>query len=761
MSSRHVCVHGHFYQPPRENPWTGAVEREDDAAPFHDWNARIAEDCYGPIAFGTRTRGPAREEQTLKRISYDFGPTLMSWLERERHGLYMRIVAADRETKTGIAQPYFHTILPLDSRRDKQTLVRWGQAEFGHRFGRNSEGLWLPETAVDNETLEVLCESGISFTILDPSQAAAVRSDDGDWKEVDPDHLDVSIPYLWSSPADPSKTITVFFFHGPLSRAVVEGAVLDNPVAFAKALRSNVPADAPKRLLNIASDGEFYGHHHRRTARTLGRALDFLEPEGIVSIDYARFLSRHPAKVKVKIKERTAWSCPHGLGRWEKNCGCRSQHLPDWSQDWRGPLRQALVSLAARLDSLFEDHGSRLFIDPWKARDESVVLWLRPCRNVQSQFLAQHAKNRLPPADETLALRLLTLQRERLAMFTSCGWFFDDISGPQAVACLQRAARAADLAAALAPDLEKDLLERLRACRSNIARFNIGSDVWTRLVKHARVELDRAAAHAAILDHLDLPCAPPPLLQWDMEASVRSVKAGLAGRDRTLSLRSVTVLRPETRDSARFHAIVHRIDRLDIACWTHPFHPEEDWEALCADFLRLNDEDFRRELGSRMPRASWGLDALLSDERREVVKALAGQEILGYERSLFLQRWVKCVCALRQGAAQDDAVLELLAQAKIRLFRYDELPWIDELENRLHARFEALISSPSDPATISGALRWFNALRNAGLITQTWRLRDAQGRWEDALDGQPCAALDACRSLGAHLTFDEAALKTL
>ncbi len=765
MSHRHICVHGHFYQPPRENPWTGSVDREASAAPFHDWNARIAEECYGPITLGIHGGSDGRTiayDETLKRLSYNFGPTLLSWLESERPAILSRILAADAATQTAIAQPYFHNILPLESRRDKETLVRWGLAEFRHRFGREAKGMWLPETAVDVETLEVLAGHGVEFTILDPKQGEAVRDLGSDaWVEFDAEHLDPKMPYLWVSPRDPSKKLVIFFYHHRLSQGVVTGETTVSAEHFVDATRARLmPGDAAQ-LVHVASDGEFYGHHHPGAERVLALTLDLLQADGIPAIDPARFLALFPPPHEVRIRENTAWSCEHGLGRWEKDCGCRSAHLPGWSQDWRAGLRSALNKLAVRLDTFYEDDASRFFADPWKVRDESVALWLTPGDERASAFLKARAKRPLNADEETRALELLTMQRERLAMFTSCGWFFDDISGVEAVLCLTRAARALDLAKLLSEDAEGVFEERLSACRSNIPRFENGAKVWKALVGSARVGLPRAAAHAALLDHLDLPAPEPRLLSWKVSPAFRSSKAGLAGRERTLSIRGVLTGRLESRESAEFHVIVHRADRLDFACWLAPRGEPLDPILIADQFLRLDDMDFRAAMNERFGASSFGLDAVLNDERAEVVKALAAEGALGASRTFYLKRWVSVISAMRRGGKEDEPVLQLLSESAVHSFNAAELPWASELEDRLHLYMESVVSAPTDTAKVSRALRWLDALWDAGLLAGTWRLRDAQSRWARALENQgPSAALDACRAVGARLGLAETSWET-
>lgn len=768
MSHRHVCVHGHFYQPPRENPWLGEVEREETAAPFHDWNARIAEECYGPAALGVRAGSDGRAiayDDLLRRISFNFGPTLLAWLERERPALYKRIVKADLLSAApdglgnAIAQPYFHVILPLASRRDKETLVRWGIADFRARFSRAPRGLWLPETAVDDETLDVLAAEGIEFTILDPAQAAAARPLGGEWAETTAETLDPKTPYRWTSPVDGRRGLAIFFYHGRLSRGVVSGETTASAEGFARAaLARLLPGDAAQ-LVHVASDGEFYGHHHPGAERTLALALDLLAADGVPPINHARFLKLFPPPREVRIKPRTAWSCPHGLGRWESDCGCRSAHLPDWSQAWRGPLRAALERLAARLDALYEDEAGRFFDDPWAARDASIVLRLDRRPDAARAFLDANAARALSPGEEARALRLLALQRERLAMFTSCAWFFDDPSGIETAGALQRAARALDLARGLGEDAEAAFVDRLAAAKSNLPAFGDAAGVYRRLVAPTRAGLDRLAAHAAILDHLGLwPSRVPAAFALELGPAFRAEKTGLAGRDRTLSARPVSAARPDVREAAEWDVVVHRADRLDFACWLAP-KGAFDAAAWGAELLSLGDDAFRAALDARFGASRFGLDAVLSDERAELAKALAPEGGLGSERAAFLRRWTAAVSAARRGGRDDDAVLELLLSARERGFLPETLPWASALEDELHARLEEALAS-GGAAAVSRALRWLDALWAAGLLAGTWRLRDFQRRWTEKLKSAgPSAEKDACRALGERLGLAEPLLE--
>ncbi len=406
MSPRYICVHGHFHQPPRENPWLGEVEREETAFPFHDWHRRAVEECYGPVALGVRAGSDGRSiayDDLLRRISFDFGPALLDWLERERPSLYERVIAADRLSASldglgnAISQPYYHAILPLASRRDKETLVRWGVADFKARFGRAPHGLWLPETAVDEETLDVLAAEGIEFTILDPAQAAEVRIVGGEWTPTTAETLDPKTPYRWNSPLDASRGLAVFFYHGRLSHGVVSGETTLSAQGFARAVTGRYLPGESTQMVHVASDGEFYGRRHPGAKHSLSLGLDLLAAEGVSAINHARFLSMFPPPHEVRVRARTSSSCPHGLGRWEKDCGCRSWHRPDWSQAWRAPLRDALERLAKRLDALYEDEAGRFFDDPWAARDASIVLRRDRRPQALSLFVSERASRPLTP----------------------------------------------------------------------------------------------------------------------------------------------------------------------------------------------------------------------------------------------------------------------------------------------------------------------------------------------------------------------------
>ena len=471
-------MHGHFYQPPRENPWLEEVEREEGAAPFHDWNERITAECYTPNA------------DNLQKISFNFGPTLLSWLESHHPETYAKIREADRISRAqrgghgnAIAQAYNHVIMPLATRRDKVTQVCWGIEDFRHRFGRDPEGMWLPETAVDKETLAILAEAGLRFTILAQSQARRIRPlGDGRWKNVEAGGIDPSRAYRWSGGA--GQALTLFFSDSPISRAIAfEGALADGETLRARLMGGFSTERGWPQFVNVATDGESYGHHRRNGAAALAVALGKIEGEGEVTLtNYAAFLAGHPPAHEVEIVERTSWSCAHGVERWRSDCGCRVGH-PGWHQRWRAPLREAMDWLRNQLDPFCEARLGKLVKDPWAARDDYIRVILDRSSESTAAFFSQHQRSPLNPAQQVEALKLLELQRQRLLMYTSCGWFFDDISGLEAVQVLKYAARAMQLAGSLGfSGLEEEFVRRLRAAPSNVPEFENGAEVYRQLV---------------------------------------------------------------------------------------------------------------------------------------------------------------------------------------------------------------------------------------------------------------------------------------
>ena len=487
-----LCIHGHFYQPPRENPWTGAIDPQESALPFHDWNERITSECYAANAEPGAKAVPPKDVAPLpanySKMSFDFGPTLLSWLEVQTPDVYRAILQADRDSRgrfsghgSALAQAFSHMILPLANRRDKRTQVIWGIRDFEHRFGRSPEGMWLPETAVDRETLEILAGESIRFTVLSPHQVWRWRrAGEPDWHDGSREAVDLRRPYEVCLPT--GQRLALFFYDGPASHAVAFGELAQGSAPLVRRLSGRFSADETDELVSIATDGETYGHHHRGGHRVLAETLDAIERAGSPRLtNYGEYLASHPPADQVEILENTSWSCAHGLGRWGESCGCVTGEHPEWTQAWRAPLRAALDWLRDRLGELYESRAGVLLADPWAARDDSIEIWLDRDPDVRRGFLARHARRSLDPAEQALAVDLLDLQRQAMLMYTSCGWFFDDVGGLEGRQILQYAGRAIEIARrSLGVSLLEPFLDRLELAKSNVAERGDARHIFER-----------------------------------------------------------------------------------------------------------------------------------------------------------------------------------------------------------------------------------------------------------------------------------------
>ncbi|MEM3586053.1 MAG: DUF3536 domain-containing protein [Candidatus Jordarchaeaceae archaeon] len=508
--TNYVCIHGHFYQPSRENPWLEEVELQDSANPYHDWNEKITAECYAP---NTASRILDSNNRIIAivnnytKISFNFGPTLLSWLERHEPEVYESIIEADKESRKyfsghgpAIAQVYNHVIMPLANRQDKITQVIWGIRDFENRFGRRPEGMWLPETAVDVETLDVMAEQGIKFTILAPHQARCVRKiGEESWINVSGGNVNTRMPYLCRLPS--GRTISIFFYNGAISNEVAFGGLLKNGVNFAKRLISSFsPAQEQPQIVNIATDGETYGHHFRFGDMALAYCIYFIESNNLAKITvYGEYLEKNPPTYEVKINENTSWSCFHGVERWRNDCGCNIWAYPGWTQKWRAVLREAMDWLRDNLALIFEREISAYVQDSWQARNDYVrVILDRSVQNVE-RFFSDHAVKKLSKEEKTKILKLLEMQRHAMLMYSSDGWFFDEISGIEAIQIMQHAARAIQLAREVSGiDLEPDYLKILERAQSNISEYKNGANLYSRFVKPNVIDLLRVGAHYAV-----------------------------------------------------------------------------------------------------------------------------------------------------------------------------------------------------------------------------------------------------------------------
>lgn len=505
---RSLVIHGHFYQPPRLDPWYEEVPRQPSAAPEHDWNARVCQECYAPNAAARLLDDHGRVRDFVDNyahISFDFGPTLMEWLERHDEETYAAVIAADHDSRrrlghgNALAQAHGHLIMPLAGERDRRTQVIWGIADFAHRFGRDPEGMWLPETAVDLPTLEALCDHGIRFTILAPSQAARFRDPGQAWQPVKGE-IDGRAPYRVQLPS--GRSLVLFFYDGYLSRGIAFEGLLQSGERLVSALAGAFDSTGrQQQLVHVATDGETYGHHHRFGEMALAYAIDALRTRQDVRLtNYAAYLAGEPEILDVELRERTSWSCVHGVERWRADCGCHTGGSAGWNQKWRAPLRQALDELGDALAQAFEGAAGALLRDPWAARDQYVELLLQDGEADRRAWVSRQAIAGIDARGIGRALMWLESQRQAMAMFTSCGWFFNDVAGIETEQVLLHAARAMQLARdAGGPDLEPAFVTALQSARSNRAAVGTAADLWAARIVPRIAARSRVAASAALL----------------------------------------------------------------------------------------------------------------------------------------------------------------------------------------------------------------------------------------------------------------------
>ena len=648
---KNVCIHGHFYQPPRENPSLEYVELQESAYPYHDWNERVTAECYAPNAASRMMDENGRIANitnNYSRISFDFGPTLLSWLEENAGEVYQSILEADRESSktfsghgSAMAQAYNHMIMPLANSRDKRSQVIWGLRDFEHRFRRTAEGMWLPETAVDVETLDLLAELGVKFTILAPRQASRVRRIGGrSWKDVSGERIDPTRAYLVRLPS--KRKIAVFFYDGPISKAVAFERLLDNGQQFAERMMSGFSdeRDWPE-LVHIATDGESYGHHHHFGEMALSYALDHIQSNSLAKVtNYGEFLEQNPPTHEVEIFENSSWSCVHGIERWRSNCGCNSGGHSGWNQEWRAPLRRALDWLRDQVASRYEEKARTLLKDPWLARNNYIRLILdRSEENVDS-FLAEHATRQLQIPEKITVLKLLELQRHAMLMYTSCGWFFDELSGIETVQVIQYAGRVVQLATELFGDLEleQSFLAKLAEAKSNIPEHKNGAQIYEKFVKPAMVDIPRLAAHYAIRSVFE---------DYGDRASIYSYVAERqeyrradAGKMKLVTGRARFTSRI-TQESANFQFGVLHLGDHNVSGGVREYDDAEQFgtitESLHAAFGRADTPEVIGLLNQSFGNNIYSLKSLFRDDQRNILDIILKSNLSEAEATLLHQ----------------------------------------------------------------------------------------------------------------------------
>jgi len=631
-SPRYICIHGHFYQPPRENPWLEEIEVQKSAHPFHDWNERVTEECYKPNAHARILDHEGRLEDIInnyEHISFDFGPTLLPWLEEHAAETYHAILQADalsRKQRSGhgnaLAQAYNHMIMPLASARDKLTQVVWGIEDFLKHFRREAEGMWLPETAVDSETLEIMVEHGIRFTVLSPFQAKRFRVTSQDtWVDLEPGAIDPSRPYVCRLSG--GRSIVLFFYDGPISRAIAFEGLL----ASGENLRNRLlGAFSEKRtwpqLVHIATDGESYGHHHRFGEMALAYTLKqlLLQPNALLT-NYGEFLEKYPPSAEAEFIENSSWSCVHGVGRWSEDCGCSVSQRPDWDQKWRAPLRRSLDVLRDRADKLFMEKASDLLKDPWASRNAYIKVVLENRPKIGPFFNAYGRK--LKKSQRELVLKLLEMQRNRMHMYTSCGWFFDDISGIEALQILRYAARVIQIAYSFDPTVVDDFLKELGEAQSNVKPNLHGDQIFEEKIRPQVAGLANVAAHVAISSVFEEVPAKARLYCYDVKLldSVREESA-----ERSLVVGRSSVLSRITTENREFAFAVIHFGGVDLRCSVEEFFDQVKYEALkqdlCDTFAAQSSTELFRTLDRHFPGGYFRLQDLFVEQRRKIIDSL-------------------------------------------------------------------------------------------------------------------------------------------
>ena len=626
---KYVCIHGHFYQPPRENAWLETIEVQDSAAPFHDWNERINEECYAPNATARVLNDQRRItdiSNNYARISWNMGPTLLAWLEEHDPTTYARILRADRLSQarfsghgSALAQSYNHIIMPLANARDRATQVRWGVADFEHRFGRRPEGMWLAETAADTATLEALVDEGIAFTVLAPRQCHSVRHGEaGEWHEV---HGGVDPRRAYRCPLPSGRSIDLFFYDGQVAKGVAFEGLLNDGRSLADRLTGTLDDDDAAQLAHIATDGESYGHHHRHGEMALTAALDHLDASaGYQLTNYGEFLERHPPEWEARIHDNSSWSCAHGVERWRSDCGCETGGQPGWHQRWRQPLREALDSVRDRLVHVFDQRGGQLFGDPWAARDAYIRLVLDRDPGRAEAFLSEHGRSdTIQPAQKVEMLRLLEMQRHAMLMYTSCAWFFNEVSGIETLQVLQYANRALHLCAVITgQDYHPDFLGRLRLIESNVEHN--AAVAYERSVIPARVGLLRVGMHFAAASLFEEDVRHLELFNYRSRThDLRRLRAG----GYLLSLGRTTILSKLTHSQATFaYAVLYLGQQTMIGEITTELSAEQFAPRVAAleqDFRNGNLNDVINQMKDHFGGANFSMWNLFRDEKQKIL----------------------------------------------------------------------------------------------------------------------------------------------
>jgi alpha-amylase/alpha-mannosidase (GH57 family) len=766
MHDKYICIHGHFYQPPRENPWLESIELQDSAYPYHDWNERITAECYGPNGVSRILDGSGRIFKIFNnysRISFNLGPTLLSWLEQKAPSVYRSIFEADKESRmrfsghgSAIAQVYNHMIMPLANDRDKVTQVVWGLRDFELRFGRRPEGMWLGETAVDTRTLEILAAHGIIYTILAPHQARRFRAIGAEtWTDVSNGSIDPTRPYRIALPSGGS--ISIFFYDGPISRAVAFEHLLDRGEYLVGRLMGAFSEHRTgPQLVHVATDGETYGHHHRFGDMALAYALNQIEGQDMAHMtNYGEFLEKFPPQYEAEIIENTSWSCMHGVERWRSDCGCNTGGLAGWNQQWRKPLRDSFDWLRDRLISIYEEHGGALLKNIWAARDEYIDLIFDRSQEDVDEFMERHGIRPMDDLEKQRALKLLEMQRQAMFMYTSCGWFFNEVSGIETVQVIQYAARALQLAEQVSgQQLEPEFLSRLESVPSNRAELGNARKVYELYVKPAAMDLRKVGAHFAIsalfeenIEEVQTHCYS---VDYD------EFKTYLAGKAR-LAIGRVRITSDITKESKSLMFAVLHLGDHNLSAGVGDYTTLENHQAMSAPILEaFRKADFPEVLHyieHWFAGSIYSLKTLFRDEQRKVVGSVL-ESTLGdvesvlhqlYERNAPLMRFLADLSAplpkALQAAAEftlnmslrhvleadeinEDKLSALLLEAKDARVTLDTAGLVYVIQKNIARACERLWADPEDLSLLGALETLIRLVRTLPFETDLWNAQN-------------------------------------
>lgn len=805
LVKKFICIHGHFYQPPRENPWLEMVELQDGASPFHDWNQKITAECYAPNT-AARILDPEGMVQGLlnnyEYMSFNVGPTLSCWLSTYAPEVKEALLEAHRRSQSrhgghsnALAQPFGHSILPLDSPRDRLTQLRWGVQAFFKFFGSEPEGLWLPETAVDLATLDAMAQEGILFTILAPHQALRVRpAGHCSWSPVG-DDLDITRPYLCRLPS--GRHINLFFYHGPISRGVAFEGLLRDGESFYSWLLAAFRQDLEgPQLVHVATDGETYGHHHRFGEMALAYVFHKALRDPCVNLtNYGEFLELSPPTWEVEIKENTSWSCAHGLKRWNSDCGCRVGGPAEWNQKWRAPLREALNWLKQGLDRIFEEQGSGVLKDPWEARDRYIGVLLEPPGEGLEAFWSAHANPRAKHEDRQKAFKLLEMQRHGLLMFTSCGWFFDELSGIEATQILRYAARALQLARELGEALEEGFLSILEKAPSNMSALGNGRRVWEAQVLPWVVEPERVVAQFGVRTLFRGRGASGEIPAYELEALRTEVKPVGTAMVALGKLR--LTCRRTTQSLDYLYATIH-FGGLDLACFQKPCGSEQDWSRLEREVRnRIRDlsiGELYTWMRQEFPPPVLHLKDLFIDEQRGLIQIMLEDRFQHYLNTLenlaehdlgmleqlalmgfpipealvtaatvhVTRRIHRILKGLPQDGGRLEEATELLEQASVWGYKPDKAGWARVLSQQMESDLEALQQRPEEASKVFQAcISALKAARKLGITLELWRAQNLFIRICEASWWEFHKAFEAAEELAREMRIRESLLPWL